>query len=182
MCLEKGLVKGMWNKVSSVSMRKTWWNVNGKELDADERETDVDRKSCWWERTGWWMSYHLRQVWTEWSSCWAIPFFLGIQSCFFSVFFLSKLGQAHFYVFVCCLSTLSFLTLSCSPDFFCLLFSVVLWFVLVQLVASTSTACVFLSARHPICFLSLNDSFPPLFTVSLKTKVSFGISSISITD
>ena len=82
----------------------------------------------------------------------------------------------------CLLFINTVLTLSCSPDFFCLLFSVVLWFVLVQLVASTSTACVFLSARHPICFLSLNDSFPPLFTVSLKTKVSFGISSISITD
>ena len=68
------------------------------------------------------------------------------------------------------------------PRFLLSFVSVVLWFVLVQLVASTSTACVFLSARHPICFLSLNDSFPPLFTVSLKTKVSFGISSISITD
>ena len=94
----------MWNKVSSESMRKTWWHVSGKELDADERKPEVDRKKgCWWKRTGWWMSYHLRQVWTEWSSCWAIPFFLRIRRCLF----LSKLEQSHFYVFVCFLSTLS---------------------------------------------------------------------------
>ena len=60
----------------------------------------------------------------------------------------------------CLLFINTVLTLSCSPDFFCLLFSVVLWFVLVQLVASTSTACVFLSARHPICFF-VTERFLP---------------------
>ena len=60
----------------------------------------------------------------------------------------------------CLLFINTVLTLSCSPDFFCLLFSVVLWFVLVQLVASTSTACVFLSARHPICFFVTKRFLP----------------------
>ena len=154
----------MWNKVSSESMRKTWW----KELVADERETEVDRKSCWWEGTGWWMSYHLRQVWTEWSSCWAIPFFLRIRRCLF----LSKLEQSHFYVFVCFLSTLSLHWAVPQISFvFCFLSSCGLclcsWLLQLPLL-------VFFCQRDiQSAFLSLSDSFLPLFTVSLKTEVSF---------
>ena len=151
------------------------------EKAAIERGPEVDRKRCWWKRTGWWISYHLRQVWTEWSSCWAIPFFLGIRSCFFS-FFLSKQGQSHFYVFVCCLSTLSLHWAVPQISFvFCFLSSCGLclcsWLLQLPLL-------VFFCQRdiQSVCFFSLSDSFLPLFTVSLKTEVSFGISSISITD
>ena len=97
------------------------------------------------------------------------------------VFAFVKTRTIPFLCF-CLLFINTVLTLSCSPDFFCLLFSVVLWFVLVQLVASTSTACVFCQRDIQSVFLSVSDSFLPLFTVSLKTEVSFGISSISITD
>ena len=147
------------------------------EKAAIERGPEVDRKSCWWKRPGWWMSYHLRQVWTEWSSCWAIPFFLGIRSCLFLLFVNTRTFP---FLCFCLLFVNAVLIVSCSPDFFCLLFSVVLWFV--QLVVSTSTDFVFCQRDIQFVFLSLCDSFLPLFTVSLKTEASFGISSISITD
>ena len=58
------------------------------------------------------------------------------------VFAFVKTRTIPFLCF-CLLFINTVLTLSCSPDFFCLLFSVVLWLLLVQLVTSTSTACVF---------------------------------------
>ena len=95
--------------------------------------------------------------------------------------FLSKLGQSHFYVFVCCLSTLSLHWAVPQISFvFCFLSSCGLclcsWLLQLPLL-------VFFCQRDiQSVFLSLSDSFPPLFTVTLKTEVSFGISSISITD
>ena len=145
-----------------------------REPDADERTSEVDRKRSWWERTGWWMSYHLRQVWTEWSSCWAIPFFLRIRRCLF----LSKLEQSHFYVFVCFLSTLSLHW--AVPQISFVFTFVCRRLVLVQLVASTSNACDFCQRdTQSVCvFLSLSDSFLPRYpkAVSLylwKPEVSF---------
>ena len=90
-----------------------------------------------------------------------LPSFFGMPSCLFLLFVNTRTFP---FLCFCLLFINAVLTLSCSLDFFCLLFSVVLWFVLVQLVASTSTACVFLSARHPICFLLLSDSFLPRYS------------------
>ena len=87
-------------------MRKTWWHVSGKELDADEREWEIDRKRCWWES-----QRSIEKVADEreqdgeclitWGKCGpseapAEPFlsFLGFRVACFS-FFLSKLGQSH---------------------------------------------------------------------------------------
>ena len=99
-------------------MRKTWWHVSGKELDADEREWEIDRKRCWWES-----QRSIEKVADEreqdgeclitWGKCGpseapADPFlsFLGFRVACFSFFFV-KTRTIPFYVFVCCLSTLS---------------------------------------------------------------------------
>ena len=140
------------------------------EKAAIERGPEVDRKRCWWKRTGWWMSYHLRQVWTEWSSCWAIPSFLQIRSCFF---FFVKTRTIPFLCF-CLLFINTVLTVSCSPDFFCLLFSVVLWLLLVQLVTSTSTACVFCQRdiQYVFCHYAIPSYLSSLYLWKLRSSLN----------